>query len=97
MAKWNQLSGRVAEEKRAVNYLGPMVERVHVSRAASRAERRAKDREVRLELKRISQTLPSLDPESDEFKTLDLRRSELEMYEASPHRAANEPYVRNTS
>lgn len=95
--KWNQLSGKAAEDKPWVNYIMPVYQLVHKTRGENRESRRAKDREVRLELKHIVQQLPKLKPGTDAYKEMDLRMGELQLYEASPHMAINKPYAKEVS
>lgn len=92
--KHNKLTGKAAEERPWVNYPMASYRPVAPPRGENRASRRARDKEVRLEIKRLNAILPTLDPDSDKFKELDLRKGELQLYEASPHAAINKPYVK---
>lgn len=93
--KVNQLSGKAAENKPWLNYLTAVPKVVCKTRGANREDRREKDRDVRLELKHLPDAMKMLKPASDEYKILELRQSELEFYEASPHKAVNEPYIKD--
>ena len=92
--KFNQLSGKAELEKPWINYLMPNKEIVWRTRGENRAERRAKEKEVRAELKLIERVLPRLKKGTKEWFTMDLRKSELELWMSSPHNSVNAPMKR---
>jgi hypothetical protein len=92
--KWNQLTGKAAQDKPWVNYIMPINESVYKHRGENRVSRRAKDKAVRLEIKHLKALLPTLEYGTDEHKKADLRKSELEMYQSGSHESVNKPYVK---
>jgi len=91
--KLNQLTGKAAQDRPWVNYLMPQRALVHKTRGANRADRRAKQREVRLELKAIAKTLPRLPEGTKEWFKMDLRKSELELWQSGPQHSVNVPFA----
>ena len=92
----NQLSGKAAEDRPWINYLTAIPKIISVPRGENRSSRREKDRAVRLELKQVNRALELSKPGTKEYAELDQRKSELELYEASPHRSVNKPFAGST-